>query len=825
MRTSSRVASLVLALACSVSALPARADTASAPGASWLRPGSASAKALGAARPSASALRSRAQTSGAFERGLLEKVAPEARGTELLLTGVDAFGDGDRIARFAQLHRGLPVVGAGASVRVNGDDALVLAAVRLEADLPRSVEPTVTAEAAAAVARGELAKLGPFAAACLVSPERARLVIHRQRGDARLAWAVLPAVPPGVPASPRVLVDAQDGSVLEARDVALQATARMYASNPIKSPTLATLPFAISPEDAGGHLGNPFVKSLNCAGDGVVKSVSLQGLPLTLRSCELTQTALANSVGDFVYEPLDDYAAKPQESSSDAFSEVSMYFHTTRIYGFFRGLQGDPQGQVVVEKPLRAISNLRLDSALAKGDLGSLPGSELVPFSNAFYSPAGGGLGAAFAQLYGFDDGSLWFFQGPKRDYAYDGDVIYHEFTHAVVNATLKLEAWHLDAHGAVSAPGAMNEGLADYFSSALAGDPDVGEYASKDIAPGMNAIRTLANDDRCDNAVVGEVHADSTLFSGALWEARSSFATDQEKARFDAGVYKAMRTNPDNGDLGFEELGQLILTTLAADFPAGDGALKASMARRKILPACTRIRDYDGKAVRVPRSSGLPGFVSPGRSTVGVRTELAPGILQVKAPLPAGATSVKVSFKQINVGGGGGGGLFGGGGKPFAPVVLAKFGAPVAWTTSGKLAVDADGRANAVVAGSVYTATIEVPPPAEGATAADSVHVQIANAGDADGYYDELAVAVDVAPVTDDGRQPTTTPAAGTVTDPGSSKPQDGGEAGGCGCTLPGSSGHTAPSGASSVAASLVVALGGIVLMASRAAARRRRR
>ena len=70
------------------------------------------------------------------------------------------------------------------------------------------------------------------------------------------------------------------------------------------------------------------------------------------------------------------------------------------------------------------------------------------------------------------------------RDYSYDGDVIYHEFTHGVVDDTIKLQSFHVDRYGVIDAPGAMNEGLADYFSSALAGDPDVGEYASGDISP-----------------------------------------------------------------------------------------------------------------------------------------------------------------------------------------------------------------------------------------------------------------------------------------------------------------------------------------------------
>ena len=85
----------------------------------------------------------------------------------------------------------------------------------------------------------------------------------------------------------------------------------------------------------------------------------------------------------------------------------------------------------------------------------------------------------------------MWFGQGPLKDYSYDGDVVYHEFGHSVVNVTLKLVGTpHMDEYGTSYSPGAMNEGLADYFSSAITGDPDVGEYAVQDLSLGLTAIR-----------------------------------------------------------------------------------------------------------------------------------------------------------------------------------------------------------------------------------------------------------------------------------------------------------------------------------------------
>ena len=230
-----------------------------------------------------------------------------------------------------------------------------------------------------------------------------------------------------------------------------------------------------------------------------MRDLNISGFKAKVHVCDIEQVATADVNGDFVYTPKD--VAGAAESRTDEYAEVSMYYHSAKAYEFFRTLQGVPDAQVVVDKPLRVIANLQIPAGIASGNLVAAadPNTPLETFQNAFFSPAGGGLGAIFQQLYGFKGGALWFGQGPLRDYAYDGDVVYHELTHAVVDKTLKLEAWHLDARGAIDAPGAMNEGLADYFSSAITGDPDVGEYASKDISSGTTSvIRTLANEDKC---------------------------------------------------------------------------------------------------------------------------------------------------------------------------------------------------------------------------------------------------------------------------------------------------------------------------------------
>jgi hypothetical protein len=651
--------------------------------------------------------------------------SPTASTRSLVRTAVDHFGDGDALVRFEQTHAGLPVIGRGATVRLSSDPARVVTTLDLETELPASTAPRLDATSAARAA----ARFSPLTP----SANDAHLVVWPTRGGARLAWIVLPRAP-GLPTAPRIVVDGADGSVLEARDLVVFAKAQMYRTNPVKSPNLEL--FDLPMETTGKTLTNPFLEAVNCIDKKTVKPVSFFGFNQSMRVCDLDQVALPNDAGDFLAQPAD--VPGSEASKTDAFSELSIYFHASKAYEYFRDLQGDPTAQVADDKPLRLVANLQLPPGVSQGDFASAGdvNKPLEPFQNAFFAPAGGGLGDIFAQLYNYKGGALWFGQGPKRDFAYDGDVIYHEFGHAVVDHTMKLGAWSVDARGIIDAPGAMNEALSDYFSSAITGDPEVGEYASKDISQNLDVIRSLANKDSCPGSLVGQVHFDSTFFSGGLWQARSALASDADRKKLDAGIYKAMRSNPGRSDIGFEDAVKLFLATLQVDFPAGAAALEAAMKERGVLPGCERIRTFEGTAIR--SSDARLGFSAPGAASVGLQGT-APGILQFRAKVPANTAQVTFSFTARESGGGGG--LGGGGDTPFTPVVLAKFGTAISWK-DGKAGRenDADAFKKVALAEGALSATFEVPP--GDADAETDVYFQIANEGDDSGSYDAIEIA-----------------------------------------------------------------------------------
>src|SRR5262249_36104573 len=83
-------------------------------------------------------------------RAVVRTIAPSAR--EYATTDIASFG-GDTIVRFEQTHRGLPVIGRGAVVRLDARGDSVLSTTSFEEKLPASVVPAIDARAAAASAQ------------------------------------------------------------------------------------------------------------------------------------------------------------------------------------------------------------------------------------------------------------------------------------------------------------------------------------------------------------------------------------------------------------------------------------------------------------------------------------------------------------------------------------------------------------------------------------------------------------------------------------------------------------------------------------------------
>ena len=114
--------------------------------------------------------------------------------------------------------------------------------------------------------------------------------------------------------------------------------------------------------------------------------------------------------------------------------------------------------------------------------------------------------------------------------------IVYHELTHALVYQYIPLLPSHTWADtGLRSDPGAMNEAWADYFAAIHCGISNF-----KDKTYNKRPGRNLNNDLTCQNSV-GEVHVDSQIFSGALWQIRLALKSEADRFAFDQLVLRSI--------------------------------------------------------------------------------------------------------------------------------------------------------------------------------------------------------------------------------------------------------------------------------------------
>lgn len=178
----------------------------------------------------------------------------------------------------------------------------------------------------------------------------------------------------------------------------------------------------------------------------------------------------------------------------DPFAKVQLYYHLSKGIAWFRGLGLDK-----LRTPnMMVVANYRIDSNLCPGPVTTIP---LWPYyNNAFFAPAG---------LFGhpFTGDVLAFGNGEAADLGWDGDIAYHELTHAVMHSAGNLGRTVRDPQGVDVSPWAMHEGLSDYFTAALTNDPYIADwFGSKVRAPSGGPLRDLTTGRRCNQYSAAEL-------------------------------------------------------------------------------------------------------------------------------------------------------------------------------------------------------------------------------------------------------------------------------------------------------------------------------
>jgi len=468
--------------------------------------------------------------------------------------------------------------------------------------------------------------------------------------------------------------------------------AKIYRVDPITTPNLEQV--ELEHLTSTDHtLVGAYARVRSCTPDlarGKKIPLDLGGFQIDVVSCVPESKALPGDDGTYLA------IAPPATPAADdgRFAEVMMYHHMQVIHDYYK----DVHGLTDRDSPLDAITNVQANVC---GDWAMI--------ANAAFIPDGGLDQLGFDLDLDINGDSIIFSGTSKRNFSYDGVVIYHEYTHAMLGAT-RLNAAFVDDQGINNLPGALNESYADYFAGTITNQSAIGNYALNDLegisicgfslGAGGDAGRDMEVDKTCPNDLTAQVHADSEIFSSALWEIRKQLGqTDADRV-----ILSSVLTLTNTSDFTL---------AAAATIDAADELLGAAAAAKvekafmdRGLIDCQRVLPVGRVGQR-----GLPVTLeSKDAFSPNPFPGYAPGYLQYSFVVPEGTATITLA---INAAGGGGGPLGGGGDGPILTAVFKPGSAPVRYTLglaagSGKN----DGQFELpVVAGKVVIASGDLPP------------------------------------------------------------------------------------------------------------------
>lgn len=594
-----------------------------------------------------------------------------AEPSDLQLERVLDFHHGHAL-RYRQTFRGLPVYGGATVVRLDDQRRVRWAASDARAipgDL--DIEPTLTAHQAVSEAGRLLGYRQEFIDAIDLA-RTVQLAVYSQPNmpSPRLAYWIELHADMARLATYRGFVDAHTGHVYKMENMVMHGDlptcapgtnrAYIYPENPLSTPDLECV--SLEPYLPAGEtfLRNQDITTGNCIDNNGCETVTVLISAIDIHWCDQDPVAQTNGAGDFT----DHVPPAAPDDPEDTFSEVQMFYHLNKGFEFARSMGGFTD---LATQPLGSVVNFRagFDIADLFGTIGDQEctggtytgGMPLNPFDNAAFVPAGGLFGPP-------EIDSLMFGQGVMTDYAYDGDVVYHEFGHALMKAVAPgLTQGLFDEYGFDPTPGGMHEGYADLMSMWVTGDPVTGEWALG--ALGDQYVRDMNNNDTCPAHLIGEVHEDALPITGAIWAGREAIAADGgDRRTFDEATFAAQQlfTENDNYETAAAKTIAEVETTMGA---AHAETLSQIMAERGISDCNNRIAD----------GAQTKEFLVVG-PVQGLAFGQFPGPIQWRYEVPEHARSITLSSPNARV-------LPGLAGAPTVSLAV-KQGDAIRWTDSG---------------------------------------------------------------------------------------------------------------------------------------------
>ncbi|MBL4684955.1 MAG: hypothetical protein JKY37_10225 [Nannocystaceae bacterium] len=509
---------------------------------------------------------------------------------------------------------GIPVRGAYERVFIAADGSeRVLVARRPDA------EPQLRPEQARvhASALSTILAAHPRTQAAPEPADPPQLVYRMILGEPVLAWEVsMPLTIDPEPSRLRVWVSAATGRVLHEREEVFASRARVFKENPSITPDPVEVELDIDATGPGIPLDGPRVAALNCVSEPPQDPDDI--FPWWDEDECYAVTGLLSDI-DGNYFPKLPEIIYPADSVvvDDAYSQLSIYYHSQRFFTRFAELG---VASFACEKSTM-LANFH--DTLPSGAL------DYTPLNNAFYT-----------NECDIEDGPTMIFgQGSEVDFAYDGDVVYHELGHGLV-AHLSpdgLVDQNLRHDGSLSDARGINEALADYFSVVLTDDPNLADYVGRYSSGGGNQIRDAENNRVCPANMSGQEHNDGEPFMAALWATRKRIGG----AQLDPLVLQMLMRLP--SDASLEVAAATLLEVAQAEY-------EVDTLAQSDLDFMVRALGSRG-LLDCPRVISDPARVQAGhgmhlrRRTSGVQP-FYPGPLQLRYEVPQNVQHAFVRFK-----------------------------------------------------------------------------------------------------------------------------------------------------------------------------------
>jgi len=441
---------------------------------------------------------------------------------------------GGTVVRFAQTLDGLPVLGPGPRVSLDLDEQVRAVHGQLLRRRPATRSPSLTPTEAVTLAQDALL----IDHTSRAWPGRARLAVYPV-GEVPLVWAVDVAR-----AQPfqtwLILIDAIDGTIVHAELSSQTVTGTVFPRSPLHS-DLTDVP--LDNLTSVDRLLGTYAEAFSCV------EWDIDPKPFGARDClAISPTAEPDHKGNYHYDPT--YGAL-----EDPFAEVHAYHHTDLISAW-----ADERWGIRLAEPLRVLTNF--------------------PLTNAFYGDFDGD--GVRDTSYGISDDGY--------NFAYDSDVVYHEYGHAIVRTVAGSMGMKADEIGIDWTSGALNEGTADIFAMALNGDPLLAEYLGQSER-WDTAIRDLEADRRCPDDLQSQVHRSGEILASLGWNLIEELG-QETAAELLVGALGTW-----SGETSWSDAGRSLEDATAALGVAGviDELAEAralALIQASGMPDCTRIID-----------------------------------------------------------------------------------------------------------------------------------------------------------------------------------------------------------------------------------------